>query len=82
LFEDLFARNWKLLDEQAQRVPLIATFSHTSTSAEALATTADVHGLQFHEALEQLVDLALLDEQRDTLESPRATRYTRWYRHL
>ena len=37
LFEDLFARNWSLLDEAARRVLLAATFFVPSASEEALA---------------------------------------------
>jgi tetratricopeptide (TPR) repeat protein len=74
LFDDLFVRAWALLDEAARRVLLVMTFFPTSASGEALAATADVQGYAFDRAVEQLTDLALIDEQRIDLVSP--SRYT------
>jgi tetratricopeptide (TPR) repeat protein len=69
LFDDLFARAWALLDETARRVLLVATFFPISANAEALSATADVQRLAFDRAVERMVDLALLDEQRIDMTS-------------
>ncbi|GAB4108803.1 MAG: hypothetical protein OHK0022_60880 [Roseiflexaceae bacterium] len=70
LFEDLFARAWALLELAAQRVLLVATFFPTSADGRALSAAADVQGFAFDRALEQLVDLSLLDVQQTDLYSP------------
>jgi hypothetical protein len=74
LFDDLFARAWALLNEAARRVLMIATFFPTSASGEALSASADVQGFSFDRAVEQLMDLALLDVQQADLMS--SARYT------
>jgi hypothetical protein len=74
LFDDLFARAWTLLDEAARRVLLVMTFFPASSSGETLSTTADVQGFAFDRAVEQMTDLALLDVQQLSLDSP--PRYT------
>jgi hypothetical protein len=74
LFDDLFVRAWALLDEAARRVLLVTTFFPDSASGEALSATADVQGFAFDRAVERLNDLALLDVQQETLNSP--PRYT------
>ncbi len=70
LFEDLFARAWALLDLATQRVLLVTTFFPASTDGRALSAAADVKGFTFDHALEQLVDLSLLDVQQNDLCSP------------
>jgi hypothetical protein len=72
IFAQLFENNWSLLDEAARRVLLSATLFRPSAAPEALAVTADVRSVAFHRALEQLVDLSLLDIwQLDLDQSPR-----------
>jgi len=50
-------------------VLLAATFFPARASKVALAATADVQESQFERTIEQLVDLALLNPQRDDLDS-------------
>ncbi len=72
LFEDLFVRNWSLLDEAARRVLLAATFFVPSANEDALAASADVRSTTFGRAVETLSDLSLLDVLRtDLLQKPR-----------
>lgn len=69
LFGDLFARAWALLDEAARRVLLVMTFFPSSANAEALRATADVQKFAFDRVVEQLTDLALLDVQKEDINS-------------
>jgi hypothetical protein len=72
LFDDLFARAWELLDTPAQRVLLAAALFPASIRPEVLAATADIAGGASERAVEQLVDLALLDsELPDIAAAPR-----------
>jgi len=71
-FSLLFETNWSLLDEAARRVLLSATLFRPSADPDALAATADVRSIAFHRALEQLVDLSMLDIWQANLDhSPR-----------
>jgi hypothetical protein len=74
---DLFTRAWALLDEAAQRGVMVMTFFPTSVGGEAVAATADVQGLAFDQAVERLLDLALLDAQQENLNN--ASRYMLHY---
>jgi hypothetical protein len=74
LFDDLFARAWELLDQSARHILMVLTFFPTSASAEVLAATADVQGYIFDRAIDRILDLALIDEQRaDLISEPRYT---------
>lgn len=74
LFEDLFTRAWSLLDEAARRILLAMTFFPSSASNIALSTCADVQGFAFDRAIDQLIDLALVDVEQADLAS--TSRYT------
>jgi hypothetical protein len=67
-FSLLFETNWSLLDEAARRVLLAATLFRPSADPDALAATADVRSMAFHRALEQLVDLSMLDIWQSNLD--------------
>jgi hypothetical protein len=69
IFDDLFTRAWVLLNEDMRRVLLVMTFFPASASSEALAATSDVQAFTFEGAVERLVDLALMDQQRTDLAS-------------
>lgn len=72
IFGLLFESNWSLLDEATRRVLLAATLFRPSAAQEALAATADVRTNTFQRALDQLVDLSLLDIwQKDLDHKPR-----------
>ena len=74
LFEDLFVRAWRLLDETTQRILFAMLLFPDSASGEALRATAAIGRFQFDRAVERLVDLALLDTQQPDMET--AARYT------
>jgi hypothetical protein len=65
LFEDLFARCWRLLDTEAHRVLLAMLLFSPTARPEALAVVADVSGKAIGEVAAQLSNLALLDVERD-----------------
>lgn len=73
LFEELFTRNWSLLDEAARRVLLAATLFGASASHEALSAAADVRGAIFNRAVNTLADLSFLNALQAELDS--APRY-------
>lgn len=70
LFDELFARNWSLLDEAARRVLLAATLFDASASHDALSHASDVRGASFSRAVNTLVDLSLLNALQDGLDTP------------
>lgn len=74
IFTDLFERAWSLLDEASRKVLLATPLFVDNASSAALAHCADVVGVDFDHTIEHLIDLALLDEQRDDLDVP--ARYT------
>jgi transcriptional regulator with XRE-family HTH domain len=73
LFEELFARNWSLLDEAARRVLLAAALFGASASHDALSAASDVRGAIFNRAVNTLADLSFLNVLQAALES--APRY-------
>ncbi len=73
IFEELFTRNWSLLDEAARRVLLAATLFGASASHEALSVAADVRGAIFNRAVNTLADLSFLSALQAEIDS--APRY-------
>jgi LuxR family transcriptional regulator, glucitol operon activator len=62
LFDDLFAHFWnKLISRDAQQILMVSSFFVNSASKEALKAASGLAGYHLDSALEQLVDLALLD---------------------
>ncbi len=74
LFDELFTRNWSLLDEAARRVLLAATLFGASAGHEALSFASDVRGASFNRAVNTLADLSFLNALQDGLDNP--PRYT------
>jgi outer membrane murein-binding lipoprotein Lpp len=74
LFDELFARNWSLLDEAARRVLLAATLFGASANHDALSHASDVRGASFNRAVNTLVDLSFLSALQEGLDTP--PRYT------
>lgn len=72
LFDDLFARAWALLGDPARRALLATALFPASAQPQAVGAAADVRGAALDQAIEQLVDLALLDsELPDISAAPR-----------
>jgi LuxR family glucitol operon transcriptional activator len=62
LFDDLFAHFWnKIISKDAQQILMVSSFFVNSASKEALKAASGLAGYHLDAALEQLVDLALLD---------------------
>ncbi|GAB4120341.1 MAG: hypothetical protein OHK0050_28660 [Roseiflexaceae bacterium] len=70
LFEDLFARAWKLLDQPTQEVLLALTYFPLRASVAALRTTTGLSEYTLDRATERLADLALIDIQQQRLDQP------------
>lgn len=73
LFEDLFVRCWGLLDSTAKQLLLTAPLFLQSISSKALEFAAGVRPYAFKQAIDCLVDLALLDVQPNLTTTPRYT---------
>lgn len=72
LFDDLFHRVWKLLDEQGKHILMVMTFFPDSASGEALQASVDITAFDFDRTIERLTDLSLLDtQQEDLMSEPR-----------
>src|SRR5262249_28402730 len=63
VFDDLFARVWDVMTQDAQYVLLIAPFFTNYASKEALRATAGLTEYHLDNAVEELVELKLLDIQ-------------------
>ncbi|MDP9313261.1 MAG: NB-ARC domain-containing protein [Chloroflexota bacterium] len=70
LFDDLFNRSWRLLDEMSRRVVLAMTFFPSTASSRALQAVADAPTFAFDRSVERLSDLALLDVHHADVMSP------------
>ncbi len=68
IFEEVFARSWSLLSEDAQKVLMVMPIFASSASRDALEAASDVHHFALDEALGQLVQMWLV-EVTDELES-------------
>lgn len=74
IFEEVFARSWSLLSEDAQKVLMVMPIFASSASRDAIEAASDVHHFALDEALGQLVQMWLV-EVTDTLEE-KLRRYT------
>ena len=70
LFEDLFKHSWALLDESARNVLMGLTFFAASSDKKAIDAATEVRGSYLEDALEQLIDLSLVDVQQEDLKRP------------
>lgn len=70
LFDDLFAQSRAVLSPPAQHVLLTLTFFAASASRTALAATAGVEAAAFEAAVQQLLELSLLDTEPGTAAQP------------
>jgi len=61
IFQDLFARAWEVLTEDARHVLLVVPFFVDTASKEALGAAAGLKGYRLDAALGQLVEMSLLD---------------------
>ncbi len=68
IFEQVFARSWSLLSEDAQQVLMVMPIFASSASRDAIEAASDVHHFALDEALGQLVQMWLV-EVTDELET-------------
>jgi len=68
IFEEVFARSWSLLTEDAQKVLMVMPIFASSASRDAIEAASDVHHFALDEALGQLVQMWLV-EVTDELET-------------
>ena len=61
IFENIFARSWDLLGEQARHVLTVMPIFAASVSRDAIEAASDVHHWELDEALGQLVQLWLVE---------------------
>lgn len=68
IFEEVFARSWSLLTEDAKKVLIVMPIFASSASKDAIEAGSDVHHFALDEALGQLVQMWLV-EVTDELEA-------------
>lgn len=61
IFEEVFARSWSLLSEDAQKVLMVMPIFASSASRDAIEAASDVHHFALDEALGQLVQMWLVE---------------------
>jgi tetratricopeptide (TPR) repeat protein len=61
MFEDIFARSWSLISQDARRILMAMTIFATSASWPAIEAASDVHQYALDEALGQLVEMWLVE---------------------
>ncbi len=67
VFDDLFSRVWNVMTEGSQHVLLVASFFVDYASKEALGSTAVLTEYHLDNAIEELVELKLLDIQEESV---------------
>jgi len=65
VFENIFARSWVLLSEDAKRVLMVMPIFVTSASKPAIEAASDVHKWDLDDALGQLVQMWLVEASDD-----------------
>jgi len=70
IFEEIFARSWSLLSEDAKKVLMVMPIFASSASRETIEAASDVHHFALDEALGQLVQMWMI-EVTDELEQPK-----------
>ena len=68
IFEQVFARSWSLLTDNARRILIVMPIFAASASRAAIEAASDVHHYALDEALGQLVEMWLV-EATDELEA-------------
>jgi tetratricopeptide (TPR) repeat protein len=68
IFEEVFARSWSLLSEEARRILMIMPIFAASASRDAIEATSDVHHFALDKGLGQLVEMWLV-EATDELDA-------------
>jgi len=71
IFENIFARSWGLLSENAKRVLTVMPIFATSASKAAIEAASDVHKWDLDEALGQLVEMWLVEASEELDEARR-----------
>jgi len=71
VFENIFARSWSLLSENAKRVLMVMPIFATSASKPAIEAASDVHKWDLDEALGQLVEMWLVEASEELDEAKR-----------
>ena len=61
IFDNIFDRSWQLLSQDARRVLVVMPLFATSATRAAIEAISDVHNAALDQALEQLVEMSLLD---------------------
>jgi tetratricopeptide (TPR) repeat protein len=74
IFDDLFSRNWEMLDEPARQVLLAMPLFYGSVMGSALLQTAGAAGSKFASLINHLRELALVEAQQSDINIP--PRYT------
>ena len=68
IFEEVFARSWSLLSDDAKKVLMVMPIFASSASKEAIEAVSDVHHFALDETLGQLVQMWMV-EVSDELET-------------
>lgn len=68
IFEEVFARSWSLLTDEARRILMVMPIFAASASKAAIEAASDVHHYALDEGLGQLVEMWLV-EATDELEA-------------
>ncbi len=71
IFENIFARSWGLLSENARCVLMVMPIFATSASKPAIEAASDVHKWDLDEALGQLVEMWLVEASEELDEAKR-----------
>lgn len=71
IFDDLFARVWEALTEDARQMLLVVPFFVDTASKEALGAAAELKGYHLDTALGQLLEMSLLDIKEELGTQPR-----------
>jgi LuxR family glucitol operon transcriptional activator len=69
LFDDLFLRAWQVMTRDAQHILLVAPFFEDSASKEALGAASGLTKYHLDTAVEELVELMLLDINEESVTS-------------
>jgi hypothetical protein len=65
IFEEVFARSWSLLTEEARRILMVMPIFAASASRAAIEAASDVHHYALDEGLGQLVEMWLVEASEE-----------------
>jgi len=71
IFEEVFARSWSLLTDDARRILMVMPIFAASTSRAAIEAASDVHHFALDEGLGQLVEMWLVEVSEELDEAKR-----------